>query len=191
MLTVDLNDYSQKIRARMFAIRSDITDKATVRTLNKVAAQTKTAASREIRDAGYNLKAADVKAKIKIIPATSGNPVATVKCVGRPIPLIKFSARQTKAGVSVNVKNGRKVIKDAFIATMPSGHTGVYVRVGKAHRKVEKSGKAVWSGLPIKQLFGPAIPDAFGSVTVSKALLSLVKTKFPDILSHEIKFLSR
>jgi len=46
------------------------------------------------------------------------------------IPLINFGAKQTKKGVSytINKKSGRKTLAGAFIATMPSGHTGVFER---------------------------------------------------------------
>jgi hypothetical protein len=191
MLKVDLNSYSKRIRARMMELRSDITDVAVVRALNKTAAQAKTAASREIRKAGYNLKAAEVKKQITIRQATSGNPVAVVRCSGRPIPLMKFGARPVKAGVSVNVQKGRKIIKGAFIITTTKGE-GVYIRVGNAHRKITtRQGKRVNSAYQLKQLYGPGIPDAFGNAVVQEALVRLVKTRFPDILAHEIKFAAR
>lgn len=190
-INVDLNKFSQQVRARTMTLSSDIRDKATVRALNKVAAQAKVAGSREIRAAGYNLKAAKIKAQFKIRQASSGNPVAVITCSGKPIPLIEFSARETRAGVTVNVKNGRKSIPGAFIATMPSGHRGVFVRVGKTHKKVMVNGKAVWHGLPIKELYGPGVPDAFGNDVVQQALVAMIKAKFPSILASEIKFLRR
>lgn len=190
-INVDLNAFNQQVRARVMALSSEITDKAGVRALNKVAAQAKTAASREIRAAGYNMRAAKIKASITIRPASAGNPVATIRCTGRPTPLIEFSARETRSGVSVSVKNGRKTINDAFIATMPSGHKGVFVRVGSGHKKVMSRGKAVWHGLPIKELYGPSTSDAFGNDIVQQALVRLIKDKYPAILAHEIEFLRR
>lgn len=60
--------------------------------------------------------------------------------------LIAFSARQTKHGVSYRISRtaGRKKIEHGFIATMPSGHRGVFVR-GQPSR------------LPIKEARGPSI----------------------------------
>jgi hypothetical protein len=172
-------------------LRTDIVNKATVRAINKVAAQVKTAASREIRNAGYNMKAAAIKKQITITKATSGRSVAVVRCSGRPIPLIEFSATMNKSGVTVNVKNGRKSIQGAFIATMPTGHKGVFVRVGDLHKRAVRNGKVSWSGLPIRELFGPGISDAFGNEIVQAALVRLVREKFPAILEHEIKFLRK
>lgn len=85
------------------------------------------------------------------------------------------------------MKNGRKTIKHAFIATMESGQTGVFIRKGTAPKRViTKSGRLRYSGLPIRELFGPAIPDALANELVKKQLAQLVDRKFPAILEHEI-----
>jgi hypothetical protein len=187
MISINVQHNFKQVAVKLFELRTDVLEKAKVRALNKVAAQAKVAASKEIRGAGYNMKAAAIKQKITIKRAVSGDATVIIRCSGRPIPLIQFSARETKAGVSVSVKNGRKLIKGAFIATMPTGHQGVYVRVGNQHKKI--NGK--WHGLPIKELFGPSIPAAFGNEIVQSALVKLVREKFPSILEHEIKFAGR
>ncbi len=187
MISIDVQHNFKQVAIKLFELRTDILEKAKVRALNKIAAQAKVAASKEIRAAGYNMKAAAIKQKITIKRASSGNAVVVIKCSGRPIPLIAFSARENSTGVSVSVKHGRKLIKGAFIATMPSGHQGVYVRVGNQHKKI--NGK--WHGLPIKELFGPSVPAAFGNEIVQAALAKLVREKFPTILEHEIKFARR
>jgi hypothetical protein len=187
MISINVQSNFKQVAVKMFELRRDVLEKAKIRALNKVAAQAKVAASKEIRAAGYNMKAADIKQRITIKRAVSGDPVVVIKCSGRPIPLVQFSARPTRAGVSVNVKNGRKLIKGAFIATMPTGHQGVYVRVGKQHKKINGQ----WHGLPIKELFGPSVPAAFGNEVVQSALVRLVRDKFTSILEHEIKFAGR
>lgn len=55
------------------------------------------------------------------------------------IPLYKLGARQTRKGVSVKLRGS---YRHAFIATMASGHTGVFRRDGSAR-------------IPISELFGP------------------------------------
>ena len=176
--------------AKFGNVRKEVMDKAVPRALNKVAAEVKTESSRGIRNAGYNLKVGTIKKQIDIRRATRGNLRAVVRATGRPIPLINYGARQTKAGVSVKVKNGRKIIKHAFIAAMPTGHKGVFVRVGAGHKKTVKNGKVVWSGLPIKQLFGPSIPSAFSNEVVQAALRRKIKDRFPLLLNHEIAFIN-
>ena len=165
---------------------------ALVRALNKTADRVKVAGSREVRKAGYNLKASDIKRALKISRATQSSLKATVTAGGRPIPLIQYGARQTSKGVTVNVLSGRKLIPGAFIATMQSGHTGVYVREpGSKHKKVLKAGRASWHGLPIRELFGPAIPDALANPAVRDALQALITEQFPIILEHEHSWLAR
>jgi hypothetical protein len=58
---------------------------------------------------------------------------------GEPVPLIAYPARQTKKGVSVEVNRGKRtLVKGAFIATMKSGHRGVFRRRGKARLPIEE-----------------------------------------------------
>jgi hypothetical protein len=68
---------------------------------------------------------------------------------GKEIPLAKYPARQTKRGVSVLVNKGkRKLVRHAFLATMKSGHTGVWFREGKKR-------------LPIKHALSSRVSDVF------------------------------
>ncbi|MFZ6734732.1 phage tail protein [Undibacterium sp. Ji42W] len=189
-ISVSVRGSMDKIIADIERTKRDVVEKATVRALNKIIAQVKTGASRNIRDAGYNLKASDIKKGLSITRATASNLSAKVIASGRPIPLIKYGARPTSKGVSVEVLHGRKVLANAFIVTMPSGHKGVYVRVGDRHKKVRKNDRVIWSGLPIKELFGPSIPNGLANKTVQEALQKLVQEKFPDIMRQQIKYLS-
>ena len=166
--------------------------KAVVRALNKTAAQARTAASQEVRSAGYNMKASAIKKSFSISKATGKNLVVVLRATGRPIALINFQARQTKSGVSVNVKTGRKVLNHAFIATMKNGHKGVFERTGAARTKgakVIKNGKRIRPNTPIKELFGPSIPSALANDAVERAIMKKIKEKFPLILASEINYL--
>lgn len=189
-ISVNVRGSMERMVADMQRVKVDVTEKATVRALNRVADQVKTAAAREMRDAGYNLKVSDIKKGITTSKAYAGSLRAKVRASGRPIALFKYGARQTSKGVSVEVLNGRKVITGAFIATMPNGHRGVYVRVGRTHKKVVKAGKGGWSGLPIKELFGPSVPDGLANSAVQEALQRLISEKFPEVLRQQIKYLS-
>lgn len=162
--------------------------KAVVRALNKTAMQARTAAAVEVRSAGYNIKSSAIKKSFTIIRASRGNLVVILKATGRPIALVNYGARQGKNGVSVQVKTGRTVLRHAFIATMRNGHAGVFERKGNAHKKVMRNGKVFRSGLPIKELFGPSIPQSLANDSVEKALMAKIREKFPQILRHEIAF---
>ncbi|WNC90946.1 phage tail protein [Paraburkholderia sp. FT54] len=164
--------------------------KAVVRALNKTAMQARTAAAQEVRGAGYNIKSSAIKNSFSITKAAQGRLVVVLKSTGRPVALINYGARQGKNGVSVQVKAGRTVLRHAFIATMPNGHRGVFERTGKQHKKVKRNGKTIRSGLPIKELFGPSIPQSLANDAVEKALMTKIRQKFPQILKHELAFIA-
>ncbi|MDR3414208.1 MAG: phage tail protein [Formivibrio sp.] len=189
MIKINVQVDIDRAISKLAHVPSEVQDKALPRALNKTASQAKVQASREIRNAGYGLKVSEIKKAIAIRRANRSDLVASVYASGRPIALINYNARQTKAGVTVSVKNGRKLIRGAFIATMPSGHTGVYERVGSGHKKVMHNGAAQWRGLPIKELFGPSIPSAFMNETVQNALVTAIRERFPRLFAHEIAYL--
>jgi hypothetical protein len=184
------------VRSDVKAITAGLTryvgeqQKAVVRALNKTAAQAKTAAGQEVRAAGYNIKSSAIKKSFVVQRAKPGKLVVVLKASGRPIALINYGARQNKNGVSVQVKAGRTVLRHAFIATMQNGHQGVFDRVGKQHKIVKRNGKSFRTGLPIKELFGPSIPQSLANDAVEKALMSKIRQKFPEILRHELAFIA-
>lgn len=167
--------------------------KAVVRALNKTAEQARTAASQEVRSAGYNIKVSAIKKSFSITRATGKNLVVVLRATGKPIAMINYSARQTKSGVSINVKTGRQTLRHAFIATMKSGHQGVFERIGAARvkgAKIVKGGKRKRPNTPIKELFGPSIPMALGNDVVQQAIMKKIKEKFPKVLAAELNYLS-
>lgn len=185
-------DLAVSTRAITAGARPDAKDeiRAIVRALNKTAQQARTGASREVRAAGYNIKASTIRRSFMIERATPSRLSVTLRATGAPVPLINYGAQQTKKGVTVRVKNGRKTLKHAFIATMPNGHRGVFEREGTGRKRVTKKGRSYMSGLPIKELYGPSIPDSLANVSVQKALAKLITEKYPAILAHELAWLA-
>lgn len=182
---------ADRVLANMGLVRREVAEQAMPIALNKMIAQVKTAAAVRIRDTGYKLKAATIKRGLNIRRAYAGKLTASVIASGRPIPLSEYGARQTKRGASVDVLKGRKVIAHAFVATMPSGHKAVLVRqAGGKHKKVSKGGRTRWSALPIRELFGPGIPDALANEEVQRVLQSFIEDKFPQVFRHEVSRLS-
>lgn len=58
---------------------------------------------------------------------------------GAPVPLVAYPYRQTKKGVVVEVNKGKRTLVDgSFLATMRSGHLGVFRRKGKARLPIEE-----------------------------------------------------
>jgi hypothetical protein len=169
---------------------------AVARALNKTATTARAQAARQIRSVGYNIKINAIKKNLVIRRATRSELTAVIRASGRPIPLINYGAQQNATGVSVAVLNGRKTIRHAFIATMKSGHKGVFVRTGAAAQRIGRSAHITRGrtqhggkhGLPIKELYGPSIPDAFANSAVQDALKQVIEQRFGVVLAAEIKF---
>ena len=68
-----------------------------------------------------------------------GSAAAEIVMRSKWIPLYTLGARQTRSGVTVKLRGS---YKSAFIASMKSGHAGVFKRDGSAR-------------LPISEMFGP------------------------------------
>jgi len=191
-MQVDVRDNIKQVLARMEGFSRDVVEKATVSALNRVADQAVTQAAREIRDKGYNFKAARIKAAIRVIRASTGKLTASVRVKRKPTPLIDFDARETRKGVTVKVQGKRAVIPHAFIATMPSGHRGVFVRKdGGTHLYKRKGGRIISTQLPIRELYGPSIGAAYANDAIQEAMARSIASNFEARLRHEIKRLSR
>jgi hypothetical protein len=95
--------------------------------------------------AASSVKQKTLRGDVQIQKATLGSLWGRLRLRGKGIPLRDMEPRQTAIGVSVRGKHGSRFeISHAFIATMPSGHIGVWKRVRT-------------SRLPIRELFGASI----------------------------------
>jgi hypothetical protein len=183
-IEIDIKDALEGIEARARAI-----SKANISALNKLAAQGKTAASKKIRE-DYNIKAGDLSKGIDVDKATNGRLNAVLVGRGKHgIPLVLFGAKWTrptmgkrgkmrgsKEGASVMVKVGnRKTIPGSFVATMKSGHVGLFKRIGKKR-------------LPIKELYGPQPALLLGIPKVVQAVRDLVADKAEDVFVNELNY---
>jgi hypothetical protein len=151
--------------------------KAAVRALNRTGANAKTAMVRVVAtDTGLQQKV--VRDRIFVGKATGTPPKVTVSADSRPIPLINFKARQTKrSGVKARIPApGKGTYPNAFIATMKSGHEGVFAR-----NTVTRSRKGMRRGSPalgIHELHGPSIAQSFtrhGTVAEARAVEMIAK----------------
>jgi hypothetical protein len=137
---------------------------AQVRAINRAIGSANTAMLRVIaQDMG--VKVGDVREKIRTQQATPDRRRARLYASAKRIPLIAFGAKGPEPsrgrgrGVSVKTGSGRRTIPNAFIATMQSGHRGVFQRVAGAARRHGPLPHR--SQLPIRELFGPSIWKVF------------------------------
>lgn len=142
--TLDRAD-AERIAAGLRDLPQRLRGPTVKRALRRALGTVRTETTRMVRAEVPRLRAKTVSGQMAIQLTASGLE-GDVIVRARPIPLVEYAGRQTRLGVTVEVKKGRKLIRHAFIATMKSGHRGIFVRRGKAR-------------LPIKELFGPAIVD--------------------------------
>ena len=140
-----------------------------IRAMNRAIASGRTAMVREIaRDTG--VKVGDVRDAMPIREASLSVAQASFGAGLKRIPLIYFKARATRRGVTYAFTGSRNRIPNAFLATMKSGHQGVFAR---------KTAKR----LPIVELFGPSL----GHVFAKYRPMGLARTKdaFDTAFAHE------
>lgn len=91
--------------------------------------------------------------------------VWTLRIDGSPIPVADYPYRQQRRGVKVRINKGSpKLIAGAFVATMKSGHVGVFVREGKRR-------------LPIRELYSSTLANVFGDTGMVQKGFDEVKAK--------------
>ena len=189
---ISLTRQVAEIRRTFRALPDQIMKPAVTSAINKVAALARTQAVREMKQI-YALPASALRRAIFVNRATRTTLTATLKAEGSPLPLILFKARQTKKGVTYEIKRGRRVLfPHAFIATMSSGHRGVFARgkyasnqfIGR-HKRLKRY---PLSDTPITQIVGVGVVTSFGQAEVQAVLEATVREKFPDILRNQIEF---
>jgi hypothetical protein len=169
LITFNTKDVQQTIGS----IPRKILVPATVRALNKVAANVKTAAGRAIRER-RGLPAAAVNKTMVIQRANRQKLRSTLVVRGKPIGLKDYKARQVRKGVTVEVTRGaRKLIPSAFIVHKLSGQ--VFTREGKGR-------------LPIEKMVGPSIPSTFLQERVKLAWLTVAKDAMVKRNAEELRY---
>lgn len=133
--------------------------RAKQRALTRAAVSTRAFMAREVAKE-IGLRVGPVRDTIE---TKADHQTATVTISGRRIPLIEFSARGPEpsrgrgGGVRYRIGARANRIPRAFIATMPSGHRGVFERADKAGRPQK-------ARLPITEKFGPSLPHIFNKL---------------------------
>ncbi len=174
-MRIELKTNAKQIAAQV-ALDSAEFRTATMRSLNRAADGTKTDATRKIRET-YNVQLKTLQPAFYVRKATRDTLVAVVGASGRPLRLFGFSARQTKAGVSVSVRRGsRKTLRGAFIARMPSGHTGVFMRRGSKR-------------LPIDEKYTVSVPGMLGAKQIEAALRAAAVSRFEKAMDQNVRYL--
>ena len=146
-----------------------------IRAMNRAIASGRTAMTRDIaRDTG--LKVGDVKQALPIREASLTQAEAAFGAGLKRMPLIHFKARGPEPsrgkgrGVTYALTGSRNRVPNAFIATMTSGHRGVFKRIGTKR-------------LPIVELYGPSLGHVFAKYR--PAGLARTREAFDTAFAHE------
>lgn len=159
---------------------------AAMRAINRAMDSAKVMAAKSAAER-YTVKQKQVNAKIRTSRATTNNLVAKVVSRGRALRLTDYQTRPGNVGkrrpkvLKVNVlrETGFQPIKGAFLAVGgKTGKLGVFARIDKAR-------------YPIKQFYGPSIPEILGTKSVSEAVETRAQDVLGDRFNHEIARLMR
>lgn len=179
----------------------DLVEQARRRTLNDMCRQSSTESSSVIRQT-YTVKAGEFKARVTLKLATAANGEVKITVVGRRFGLMSFTGtRAVKSGVSVKLRSDRprSILPWAFIATMRSGHEGVFRRtwrdatVGTASTMRMGQGRA-WARmgrqwrLTIKELTTVGAAQMFDQQMVYAAVQTLVDAKFETVFNRNYAY---
>jgi hypothetical protein len=136
-----------------------------------------------------SIKADRLNRALKVTPATFETLQYTVSASGRPIPLSYFDVRQTRRGVSARAWGKRTVYRGTFIATMQTGHMGVFRRnqtASRRERRYDERGRVYYTELPIIELAGPSIPRTMLQGPIKEAWEAKVRQRLPIEFEREL-----
>lgn len=163
-------------------------EKAIARAINRALEGARTDAVKAIcRE--YQIKPTDVRRTFHIARARPGKLEAQVISTGGAIPLIKFKVSpksppsqkkktpQERKVVVAGVRFGTaENMPYSFIVRAKNGYTGVFSRVGDR-------------SLPIKQRYGPAVPQMLGHENVLRFIEERAHERLDKELQHQIDYL--
>lgn len=170
---------------RALRATSDEAKKAIPRALNRTATTVMARGARAVRDAGYNMKIADIKKAMtytKATPATLSQVTITAR--GNPLPLVYFSptgggSPHNRKPIRVRIKSGTVTLNHAFYATTRSGHKGIFSRNVKG---------SISGRLPIAEMFGPSIRAAIENKEVVAIMEAVAREAFAKNIEHEMDY---
>jgi len=163
--------------------------RATYRALNKTGGKANTILKRNISES-FNLQQKIFKGDLSLIKANAAKLTFTIRGTGRQIPIIKVKGakKQTALGVKINTGES-KFLKGHFIATMASGHTGVFRRKDDAKHKPRKNlttGEPRWHALGITERKFPSIAHMVSNKKRGNKVFDFVRVEYPIQLRRQL-----
>ena len=147
------------------------------RALNRTISAVKTEQIRSAKDK-YTLKSGTYKG-VNVRNSNPGSLMASVNAQGSPISIDNFKVSSKKrtnkqVRITAEIKKGQsKSLGDSFIGYY--NKSSIFHRIG-AER------------VPLKQLFGPSLPQMLGEVSILDQLMLFSNAKFNERFEHEFNF---
>jgi hypothetical protein len=124
-ITVDKAQLA-RVKALLTGVRNGL-PKVVTRAINRTATSARSRAVKALaKETGRKQK--DLRLDVRLLRASWTKWRARLFFDSRGIPLRDLNPRQTRKGVTYAGKDGRTLLARGFIATMPSGYEGVFVR---------------------------------------------------------------
>lgn len=169
ILRLNIDDFARSLRRL-----GDQMPALSTRALNRSILSARTIMARQIA-ADTGLKVGRVRDRyLTVLKASHSRPVARLSASLRRVPLIEFGAKGPEPsrgkgrGVTAKLRGGSRRYPHAFIATMRSGHRGVFQRTRATNRWTptmtmaqEAAAQRDGGRLPIRELRGPSIGRVF------------------------------
>lgn len=192
---MQINIKVEGIESALKKFDPQIVQRAAVRALNRAADSTKSNAIKTIRDK-YNIKRNILADRMKVNKANKNKLISELVVTGKRLGLFLYGAREIKKGVSVEVIKGqRKLLKGAFIKPWRSGEKERWVffrkKLGTSHqRRYKGKMRNVFrvGRVPREVLFGPSVPQLFGSRKVIEVILKYTTTYVKERFNHELEY---
>ena len=197
-------------------LRSKGFERGVVAGLNRTAQHGMTVAVRAIQvDTGASAQKT-IRRSLKVDGATAAKPQARLIARSgkkeripiyelKPSPSSVAKRRRSVAGISYGPL--RRLLKSSFIARMPSGHTGVFKRLGNRSSTRDTNMVSVGSGVfqaasfltrrrrsarqAIGELFGPSVALVFGRRKVASQIEKAIDETLPKELDRAIAHFTR
>jgi hypothetical protein len=115
-----------------------------------------------------------VKASLSIERARADHLTGALVARGKPLKMIEFRPRETRNGVQVRIGGKVETYRRAFIATMRTGHTGVFERKGRER-------------LPIRELYGASVPGYMARTDVLPVIQRTLSERLVENLKRQLE----
>lgn len=163
--------------------------RATYRALNKTGGKANTILKRDISKS-FNLQQSIFKGDLNLIKANASKLQFVIRGTGKQIPVIKVKGAKKQTSLGVRINTGvSKFLKGHFLATMASGHTGVFRRKDNAKHKPRSNlttGERQWHALGITERKFPSIAHMVSNKKRGNRVFEFVRTEYPIQLARQL-----